>query len=374
MTEWDSLPPDLKSRGWSIQQQIYEYVDFDDLNGLLRTLQTLAKVHGDPDRLSAGEDILRREVKSALIQARDDLEEGLDGFHRNQAWSGTAANAFFDYSGRLVKAVDAVSESPTKIADAIQDYRTALNQLWQSILMKTSEVLSDIVDAFNQIDTGAGAMTSEEEKDEAKKKKAQTALIGFSGFAKALIKAGMSALLIAADYEQKKADVLAKLADAEEPPKGLNDIAGPSTPNEALHHTGPTGLQLPMPTGVSLSPDWSSSDVKDGRWVPKGEVKLALGPLMAFVKQLRANGAHWNKALAHQEEAFMTLTPEAFSVLGAKFYERLGAVMGRDHNLYFHSDDRLDALATLLSRVGQAYGARDEEGREQIDRAYYKTE
>jgi uncharacterized protein YukE len=330
------LPDDLRPIG----QQFYDKATdatYDVAQAILSTLQNLGKAKGDPAALQTGETKIRVDVKTQVTQAITDLNAALDGFNRNGAWKGSGANAFFDYTPRLVSAMQTLEGNCTSTADAIASYRAGLMDLWQEVIKETSNAVGQTLGALADNDP---------------KKRAATvvnivnAWVGWAG--------NLWAAYVKIDEAGYQAmDKIGAVLNAH---SGLVDVKGQD--NE--HYDGPVGYQLPMPTDVSLSVDWTDQQVKD-HWQLDGSssVGIEFEPFMTFVQALRDNGDHWNQAYKLQIQAWLAMPESAFSVVGGKFYAELSQALTQDYLTYLYSDERMDMLANLMDKVADAYGQTD---------------
>jgi hypothetical protein len=249
-------------------------------------------------------------------ETRTNLEASLDGFNRFGGWQGTTAIAFMDYTPRLIAAITTLETSCETTADAIAAYRSGLMEIWSTVITETSSAVAKTIGAPG-------------EKDKDKKAKQVVniinAWVSWAG--------NLWAAYIKLDEANYKA--LDKIGQALAAPAGLVNVKG----RNDTHYDGPSGFQLPMPTDVSLTPDWRPDEVRQ-RWQlkPGASVEVQMEPFKKLIQGLRDNGDFWNAAYKKQIEAWLAMPPKAFSVIGGSFYESLSKVLARDYITYLYSD------------------------------------
>jgi len=333
-----TVPPDLRP----ILSDLYDQatsVTRDIGHRIADEAREIAKMKGDPAALERGIEMIRIDVRSEITQARTELSMGLDGFNRSGAWEGSGANAFFDYVPRLQTAMTTLEQNCETTADAIAAIRAGIMDIWGSLIKETSATLAKTIGAISIKDDTIRADT------------VLGIIVDWVGFAGRL-----AAEFIKLDEQTYKA--LDKIGQAAHAPEGLDSVAGSSF----KEYTGPSGFMLPMPTGVSLTPDWSAADVR-AHWKLRGgaSVSIQMEPYRKLVHTIRDNGRFWNAAAQKHIQAWQAMPAPAFSVFGGRFYQRLCDVMSRDYVTYFYSDERLNQLANLLDEVGAAYHQTDDE-------------
>jgi hypothetical protein len=327
------LPSDLRAIGKELYDKATD-ATYDVADSILTTLQHLGRAKGDPAALQRGETMIRVDVKSQVTQARTSLAAALDGFNRSGYWQGSGSNAFFDYTPRLCNAIATLETNCVNTADAIAAYRAGIMDLWETVIRETSAAVGKTI----------AALTQKTKKDLVVN--IINAWVSWAG--------NLWAAYIHIDEAGYKA--LDKIGQVLAAPAGLVNIKGENN----QHYDGPVGYQLPMPTDVSLSPDWSAHDVKQ-RWVLKGGASVAIEfePFNKLVQAVRDNGNFWNGASKRQIDAWLAMPSSAFSVIGGSFYDTLSQVLSRDYLTYLYSDMRMDNLANLMDEVGNAYGQTD---------------
>jgi hypothetical protein len=299
------LPPDLRAIGKDLYDKATD-ATYEVAESILTTLVHLGKAKGDPAALQRGETMIRVDVKSQVTQAKTSLAAALDGFNRSGYWQGSGSNAFFDYTPRLLNAMTTLETNCTNTADAIAAYRAGIMDLWETVIKETSAAVGKTI----------GALGQKTKKDLVIN--IINAWVGWAG--------NLWAAYIHIDEAGYKA--LDKIGQVLAAPGGLVNIKGESN----LHYDGPAGYQLPMPTDVSLSPDWSAHDVKQ-RWELKGGASVAIEfePFNRLVQTIRDNGTFWNTASKKQLDAWFAMPADAFSVVGGSFYDTLSQALSRDY-------------------------------------------
>ncbi len=328
------LPPDLRDIGKSLYHNAVD-ATYDVADAILDTLKNLGQAKGDPEALQKGETMIRVDVKSQITQAKTNLQASLDGFNRFGGWQGSAANAFMDYTPRLIAAITTLETSCETTADAIAAFRAGLMEIWATVISETSKAVGQTIGALSD-----------------KKNKAKlvvniiNAWVSWAG--------NLWAAYVKLDEAKYKA--LDKIGQALSAPPGLVTVKG----RNDLHYDGPTGFQLPMPTEVSLDPNWSTDAIRQ-RWQikPGASVEVQTEPFKKLIQGLRDNGDFWNAAYKKQIDAWFAMPQKAFSIIGGPFYEKLSSVLARDYITYLYSDQRMEHLANLMDEVRTSYGQTD---------------
>ena len=357
---WPMLPIDqgfreAAKRAWDYIQDI----DWGAGTKFLEGVRDAVDVRGDPDKLDGGVKLLYSEVAPSVGEARSAIERGNTSF--TTAWIGRGAEAFAGYVPILTGAITQVEENAKLTAEAVGDFRQALQALWIQIVEHISTLVNDVY---------AALMSATGKDADAKKKSAKPAVLNlvmaFVNFVKNIYVELQK--LVAEKY---KADD--KIAKVEGGRTNLVNLGSGPGGMAAMHFVGPTGYQLPMPNTTAADPNWDPTQIKD-RWMPKSEhspafaqvpggrgVAIDTGMMQELINVFRDNGTYWNKAMTNQIKVNLNyFTPEAFGAAGQKFYQRVMTVMTRDYLLYLHSDARMDALGGLLDKINEAYGAEDQ--------------
>jgi uncharacterized protein YukE len=303
-------------------------------NGILETLNTIRRLKGNPQALHDGESIIRSEVKTHVTEAKSALKAGLDGFNSGGAWEGSSANAFFDYTPRLLSAIGTMEQRCEGIANSIAAIRDGIAAMWKDVIdatLKAAEGSAAALNGKNAGDVVAGIATA------------------WTGGIRGLI----SAFFALYDVRFQAMDTLNSAAANT---TDLTNVAARSY----KEYDGPAGYQLPMPTEVSLSPDWTTNDLKSHWRLKTGDqFQVQLEPLHALEQTVRANGDFWTSADRALTRAWFAMPPDAFSIAAKDYYTRLCDVLATDSITYSFADGRMDQLGNLLGQVGTAYGDSD---------------
>jgi hypothetical protein len=370
---WPMLPIDAGFR--EAAKRAWEYIfdiDWDAAGKFLEGIRDAVDVRGDPDKLDGGVKLMYGEVAPSVGEAREAIQRANASF--TTAWIGRGAEAFQGYVPILTGAITQVETNANLTAEAVGDFRLALQALWIQIVEHISTLVNDVYTAV---------MSASGKDAEGKKKSAKPAVLNlvmaFVNFVK-----NIYVELEKLDAEKYKASD--KIAQVDAGHTQLVPVGSGPGGRAAMHYVGPTGYQLPVPNTTAADPNWDPTQIKD-RWMPKSQhspafsqvpggrgVAIDTGMMQELINAFRDNGTYWNKAMTNQIKVNLNyFTPQAFGAAGQKFYQQVSKVMTRDYLLYLHSDARMDAVGGLLDKINEAYGAEDQHS-SQVFKEYITNE
>jgi hypothetical protein len=351
---WDLvIPPDLKEHAEDLYLAVWrESGNLAD--DVAEVIKKFVEVRGKPEKLDGGVQLLKADVAGAVGAAKFAIEQADASFRG--AWTSHGGDAFGNYVLLLTGAMGKVQVSANGAADAIAAFRSALQALWIEIINATYKAG---VDVLNAVSTLGGD----------KKKGERTAAIAKIVAAFVEFGARLLSELMKLDAEAYKSRDLLRAADAEF--QGLKDVQRNPTGRAAMHYTGPTGRQLPMPNNDIVDPNWGAQQIRD-YWKPRHDlntffkveggrgVQIDTHAMQNMINAFRGNGEFWTKAQNKQIEASINhLTPDAFGSIGTEFYADATKLLNQHYILYLHSDTAMETVANLLALVNKEYGAVD---------------
>lgn len=311
----DTLPQRLRQAARQLWDDARETTD--EVTETLRvSYKLLRQACGDPELLAGAGRLLSDRVAAEIGEARGKIDANYPAATRS--WQGAGAETFRQYLPRLSVSLKSVHDSVGHTAAAVNLFQDGVTSLYTTIVDRT---------AYTDAEVTAAKLAARQSPHEA---------IG-------------AVIDLVEEYSTYVEELTGTLLDL-----GSSDHAAGRRLAQAAGL--PTGL---VSTAGSPRPPSVPVDAADFRPVHH-HIALDTAAMARLTASLSDDGGHWDRAGVSAAQAADRLTPEAFGLAGARFFDDVHEILDRDRGLYVTLNGHLDELAGGLRRAASAYVTTDD--------------